>query len=392
MASPTPMSGVPEYLKAVTIMMPQGSIAAEVAAEVVELLKRSAVLPKIAKAASSLLRIRNLGDYLKGGIGKSLAYTNSDLDEIILRKQREDGGRISAGDLKDKLRTHDILKSPMMTCVSGVYFPSALMSFGWWERSNRQIASDVKWRDPALQQWLFSGFEQWAPSWDVNDWSNDSPFRMVGQIGQNDEADSVPVLVKSSRKAKKICEDLAKPLVVNANVIGLLCHESHLHNINRLDQNDQKFLEAIKELTSSQYYILLLEDEKSHKVEVISEKVDYYSGYIWQCWAPKEWTPKDPYDTRLPRSYFVWEHTNLADSDVIKYSLDSLDTKVKYLRRRLQEKMDLSGDLVLLQHLMADGRLRGEDGSSPTPAIPTEHFRNLFLTRDESEGALYEPE
>jgi hypothetical protein len=198
----------------------------------------------------------------------------------------------------------------------------------------------------------------------------------------------VPVLVKSSRKAAKIREDLAKPLVVNANVIGLLCHESHMENLSSLDQHDQKFLQSIKRLTSSQYYILLLDEEKSHRVEIVSDKVEYYSGYIWQCWAPKEWTPKEAYDTRLPRAYFVWEHTNLADKEVIQYGLDSLDTKVKYLRRRLQSNMDLSGDLILLQHLMTDGRLRGDNGVSPLPAIPTEHFRNLFSGRDESELAI----
>ena len=98
----------------------------------------------------------------------------------------------------------------------------------------------------------------------------------------------------------------------------------------------------------------------------------------------KEWMSSDPYDTRLPGAYFLWEHTNLAQPDVIKYGLDSLDRKVQYLKKRLQERFDLSGNLVLLQHLMHEGRLsRDHDDASFKPAIPTEQFRNLFLSRDE---------
>ena len=231
-----------------------------------------------------------------------------------------------------------------------------------------------------MQRWLFSGFEQWAPSWDLNDWSDERPFKLIGQIGHNDEADSIPVLIKSERKANDLRGKLTKRIVANANVRGLLCHEFHLQNLDTLDEKDSEFLASIKDMTSSQYYLLLLDQEKSHTVEIIDADVDYYSGYIWQCWAPKEWVPSDPYDTRLPGAYFLWEHTNLAQSDVIKYGLDSLDRKVQYLKKRLQEQFDLSGDLVLLQHLMHEGRLsREHENPSLKPAIPTEQFRNLFL-------------
>lgn len=372
------------YLEEVSPVRARGHIAAEVTQRVIDMLNRATILPRVAASLRSL----NLGNYFKGGIGKSMAYANSDLDEDIISRHREKGGRISAGELKEKLKSKSILKQPQCLTVTGHFFPSALLSFGWWERVNKRLDNDIEWKDPALQQWLFSGFEQWAPSWDVNDWSNDKPFKLVGQIGENDEADSIPVLIKSERKARDIRERLMTRLVVTANVVGCLCHESHLRTLPTLDQDDSEFLETIKEMSSAQYYLLLLDQDDSHTVEVLTNKVDYYSGYIWQCWAPKEWTPSDPYDTRLPGAYFVWEHTNLADADVIRYGLDSLDMKVRYLRKRLQEKLNLSGDLVLLQHLMSHARLRGEAMTdSQQPAIPTEHFRNLFLSRATEKNA-----
>jgi hypothetical protein len=369
------------YMNHATWLEPHGSIAAEVCNAVSKMIERTAPL-------SWTTRIRNyaFGDYLKGGVGKSLAYTNADLDEEILRKHAEDGGRIEVEQLKEKLnRSKSNLKRTQFLTVTGHFFPSALLSFGWWDRVNKNLESDIKWKDPVLQRWLFSGFEQWAPSWDLNDWSGEKPFKLVGQIGHNDEADSIPVLIKSESKAKSTREKLANRLVVNANVRGLLCHESHLKNLDTLDEQDTEFLETIKEMTSSQYYMLLLDHEKTHKVEIIDEDVDYYSGYIWQCWSPKEWVPSVAYDTRLPGAYFLWEHTNLAQGDVIKYGMDSLDRKVQFLRKRLRERFDLSGDLVLLQHLMPEGRLSSDhEDPSLKPAIPTAQFRNLFLTRDEA--------
>ncbi len=370
------------YLDHATWLEPKGNIAAEVSDAAAKMIDRTAILARV----TAKFRQYAFGDYLKGGVGKSLAYTNADLDEEILRRHQEDGGRISAGELKEKLEgSKTKLRKTQFLTVTGHFFPGALLSFGWWDRVNRNLEQDIKWRDPVLQRWLFSGFEQWAPSWDLNDWSDEKPFKLIGQIGHNDEADSIPVLIKSERKANDLRGKLTKRIVANANVRGLLCHESHLRNLDSLDEKDSEFLESIKEMTSSQYYILLLDQEKSHTVEIVDEDVDYYSGYIWQCWAPKEWVPPDPYNTRLPGAYFLWEHTNLAQADVIKYGLDSLDRKVQYLKKRLQEQFGLSGNLVLLQHLMHEGRLSSDhEDASLKPAIPTEQFRNLFLTRDEA--------
>ena len=224
------------------------------------------------------------------------------------------------------------------------------------------------------------GCQQWALSWDLNDWSDEKPFKLIGQIGEHDEADFIPVLIKSESKARDVRGQLGDRIVVNANVRGLLCHETHLKTLDKFDDNDAEFLETIKEMTSAQYYVVLFDGDKSHKVEVLAEPVDFESGKIYPRRAPREWVPSDPYDTRLPGAYFLWEHTNVAQPDVIKYGVDSLQRKVHYLNERLQQQLGLSGELVLLQHLMPEGTLSGDMGSSIKPAIPTEQFRNLFLS------------
>lgn len=196
------------------------------------------------------------------------------------------------------------------------------------------------------------------------------------------------MLIKSERKATEVRAQLENRIVVNANVRGLLCHETQLKTMDKFDEKDSEFLEKIKEMTEAQYYIVLLEDNKLHKVEVLSEPVDFYSGYIWQCWAPKEWVPSNPGDTRLPGAYFVWEHANLAQSDVIKYGVDSLQRKVDYLTKRARDQLGLSGELVLLQHLMPETRLCGDlVKQAVKPAIPIDQFRNLFLSREDSQAA-----
>ncbi len=378
------------YLSDVTPVRSTGHIGPAVAERVEHMMTpRSRARGGAPDAAMSAVRKSRCGDYLKGGAAKSLYYTNVELDEDILQRHNERGGDIEAGELKDKLKSKSVLKRPTLLTVKGHFFPSALLSFGWWERVNKHLESDIKWKDPVLQRWLFTGFEQWAPSWDLNDWSDEKPFKLIGQIGENDEADSIPVLIKSERKAKEVREQMVQRVVANANVRGLLCHESHLRSwyLDNLDERDTAFLETIKEMTSAQYYLILLDQVESHKVDILDKKVDFYSGYIWQCWSPKEWVPSNPYDTHLPGAYFLWEHTNLAQPDVIKYGVDSLHRKVHYLNKRLQEQLGLSGEVVLLQHLMPEGRLCGDTGDSIKPAIPTEQFRNLFLSRDEPQAA-----
>lgn len=363
---------LPPYLGATTFVSTVGNIPTNVRARVKRLIEDHV---SSEKRATGLMR--TLGTFLQVGVGKTAAYANSDdVTRILDRKMSDGGGRIFVGDLKEELDKHDVPAQPHWVVVDGVFFPGALMSIGWWRRSNKQLIK-VKWNDPSWQGWLFSGFEQWAPSWDINDWMVDSPINLVAQLGARDEADSIPILVKSPRKAAKIRDELADQVVLNAYVRGLLCHENHFPQLH-LNDNERGFFEVVKDMTESQYYILVFDDDDSrNEVEFRRQKVDFYSGYLWQCWSPKEWTPSNPFNTQLPGAYFVWEHTNLADRDVVRFGLDSLDAKLAFLRRRLQAK-DLSGELVLLQHLMPDQRLHADVQKTVEPAIPIEQFTKLF--------------
>ena len=80
--------------------------------------------------------------------------------------------------------------------VRGVFYPAVLMTPGLWERSDAgEGGPEIQWRTP-LQNWLFSGFERWAPSWNLNTSLDDSTDRpSFAQVGHEDEAFSLLVVV-----------------------------------------------------------------------------------------------------------------------------------------------------------------------------------------------------
>jgi hypothetical protein len=388
---PTELHRIPKYLAKLTILKPGGNIAAEVRVAALELLRQTSLFPELIRSASEF-RDAYLGGFMRGRARENTAFAKADGDSLrqALRelKAKSGGGRIAANELKERFKSHKILEEPEEVQVTGVFFPTTLIAFGWWDRSIEQLGSGIdaiKWQDPSMQKWLFSGFQEWAPSWDLNDWSNKSTLDFVGQIGTYDEADSIPVLIKSDRKAKKLRDDMADSVVANAVVVGLLCHQSHFESWKMISEADRKMLIKISKSFSSQYCILINDDTKGHDVELRRGEVDHYSGYVWNCLAPNEWLPADPGDVRLPNSYFVWEHTNLANADVRRFGLDCLDNKVALLQKRLRETKNISGDLTLLQHLTMEQKLRGEAGPHGEPVLPTEYFRN-FLNNPSEDG------
>ena len=364
-----------------TLVRAKGHVGAEVGQRVIDMLNRTALLPKVAGLHSAA----------------SMSSTTSRAASARAWPMRFRPGRRYHQTPEQRARPHrrrrvegeiEVAIHPEAATVRDRHrplFPTALLSFGWWDRVNRGLDREIKWQDPALQQWLFSGFEQWALL---------GPQRLVDRKAvQPDRPDrrerrgqlhSGPDQKRGEGKkyrthgfaACRQCQCCRLPV----------SQISHLRTLPTLGKEDTAFLESIKELSSAQYYLVLQDNDDLHTVEPVREEADY-SGYIWQCWAPKEWVPAEAYDTRLPGAYFIWEHTNFADPDVIRYGLDSMDRKVGYLRKRLQERMDLSGELVLLQHLMPSGRLRGEnERGAPPPAISTEHFRRLFQHRGDEDG------
>jgi hypothetical protein len=364
------------YLSAATMLRSAGNLAPLVSAKVEDMVRKSTVWARVGGMFSN-----SFTDVLRFGVGKSLAYANAPLDEILQKDYQEKFGRVSAGELKAELGSRLIMRDPQRFTVRGRFFPSALLSFGWWERM-KQVKPQVRniaWKDRALQNWLYSGFGEWAPSWDVNGWSDEKTFRLIGQIGEYDEADSIPVLIKSARKAQELRNQMQDRLVVNANVRGLLCHDSHLARVDSLEEQDSEFLESMRHVNSTQEYFLILFDDDKDSVEILSEPVDFYSGYIWQVWAPREWVSDNPQQTLFEGAYFVWEHTNFAQREVLNYSLDSRDHKVEYLRKRVRDVLKLSGELALLQHLMPEWRLRADKSyQSVVPEVRSAYFRDLF--------------
>jgi hypothetical protein len=256
--------------------------------------------------------------------------------------QRPDGpwdltirGTEHISDLRLKLLNSAPFDRPKLITVRGTLFPCALLSSGWWERHGKAQQVRMKWRDD-LQEWLFNGFDLWAPSWDFS-WAqspgggSSRPF-CIAQLGGGDEADSIPVVIPRE-KARKLQARLQEGWGgVEANVTGLLGHR-------RQFCTECHELELFGGLLD--FCLWLNDDDKLHKISLLSEETDLYSGYLWKCLAPVDWL-KTGRHLNLNQVYFVWEHTNFAKQDAVAYNLESLEHKERYLH-------DRHGKLVLVQ-------------------------------------------
>lgn len=237
--------------------------------------------------------------------------------------------------LRKKLLQIDALKEPVSITVHGTLFPCALLSSGWWERRSQAITSELDWKNP-LQKWLFIGFDLWGPSWDFS-WDLDSPgdwghTHFIAQIGEGDEANSLPVVLPRA-KAQKLREKFKEGWGgVEVNIRGLL---GHRHQFAK-EPGPLGLFGGLLD-----YCIWLNEENKEHKITLLADRTDIYSGYLWKCVVPKKW-----FDTNrflcLSDVFFLWEHTNFTEKDAVRYNLDSLERKVEYVRK-------LEGELVLLQ-------------------------------------------
>jgi len=244
-------------------------------------------------------------------------------------------GLVTVQDLRARLIEERIaLKKPVPVAVRGTLFPCALLSSGWWEKHSKVQIRRIRWRDP-VQEWLFHGFELWGPSWDFTwnfeHWerSRDRPY-FIAQLGDGDEANSVPVLIPQS-KAVKIQGELGDKKIQRghqATVIGVLGHRKHFAG---------KVAPGALELFGGllDYCLWVDEDNPKHLIELSGEEPEVYSGYLWKCVVPKV----NLADGKLSVNdvYFVWEHTNFASPDAVAYNLDALEGKVAYLERRYGE-------------------------------------------------------
>jgi hypothetical protein len=247
--------------------------------------------------------------------------------------------QVTVGRLRQKLANdRRIPRRPELLKVSGVFSTAVLLSSGWWERS-APMARPLGRTD--VQKWLYTGFEEWGPSWDFtgdSDGDADDDF-FLGQLGERDESNSVLVVAVGER-ARRIRSGIAESIrggptgAAAVDVTGLLCHRSHLRQRN-------PELAAVADRWHGDFNYCLLLNDDHHRITRIEEVPDYYSAYLWQCWFAADSVPAG----RIPAlndCYMVWEHTDLTKPDAIRYNLDSLEHKAEYLQQEV-------GDLMLLQ-------------------------------------------
>lgn len=245
-------------------------------------------------------------------------------------------GTQEVSNLRKKLLTLQRLAKPKLVAVRGTLYPCALLSAGWWERQQEERPSEREWIS-GLQEWLFYGFHEWGPSWDFS-WGLDAlskeaprPY-FIAQLGDGDEANSIPVVVPAE-KARKLREIfLGTWGGLQVEVTGLLGHRSQFSR----DPYSVRLLGDILD-----YCIWLRDDDKRHKISPLDERTGIYSGYLWKCVAPRN-RVEEKRSLRLSDVFFVWEHTNFAKKDAVSYNLESLEHKESYIGSRC-------GELVLLQ-------------------------------------------
>jgi hypothetical protein len=235
--------------------------------------------------------------------------------------------------LRERLAKGPILDRAERVSVGGVFYPAVLMTPGLWDRAEAgEAAAPIPWRTP-LQEWLFAGFEEWAPSWDINTTSGaDAERPLLGQLGHDDEAFSLLVVVKGPGAGNVRDELLAEgEMVCNVELRGSLVHRRQARAA--LSPRARRWGKTFD-------YCLVVDLERGDSIER-TETTDPYSGYLWECVSPREWLgEKDVPD--LIDAFFIWEHTDFANPDAREYGMDALVQKRRYVERRF-------GELALIQ-------------------------------------------
>jgi len=304
----------------------------------------------------------------KTGVVSSLAGRISHIPDFIIKEPKSGGSLFQAKEevrsLRSKLKRIKVPDAPWIIKARGTFFPCVLLSSGWWERRRDIKVEEVEWRDD-IQRWLYHGFYEWAPSWDVSVLAEcDTEPYLIAQLGTGDEAESLLVVIPGEEANKvrgRILEKkmeldaLVKVMAFEAEVTGVLCHRKHLSKIGE---------EVLGKWGKAFDYCLWLDrDDRRHTISPLPGIPPLYSGYLWQCLAPKEWI-KDGVSPELTDVFFIWEHTDFTKPDAVKYNLDSLEKKASYLERE-------HGDLVLLQKssLLVPG----------DPLYPAQEFYNFMV-------------
>jgi hypothetical protein len=263
------------------------------------------------------------------------------------------GAQNHVSELRARLEKQPIPAAPELVTVRGVFYPAVLMTPGIWDRpESGEAAPSTEWRS-ALQNWLFSGFEEWAPSWDINVSSDDGNGGPIfGQLGHGDEAFSLLVAVTGTDAGKLRDELIGEgEMACSVELQCSLVHRRHAR---------ATVPKRMRTWGKTFDYCLLVNLDEGHRIERI-DAAEPYSGYLWECVSPREWLGEKEVPDLID-VFFIWEHADFTRQEARDYGLDALAHKHAYIERRF-------GDLALVQK------------SAPivpgTPLLATESFYGL---------------
>lgn len=228
----------------------------------------------------------------------------------------------------------------------GVFFPALLLCSGWWDLGGATaLADEIQWPHD-LQYWLFSGFEKWGPSWDVNPKEIKQEQYLFGQMGEGDEAESLTVIIAGS-KAQDLCAKIAQgERTFSIRATGTMCHRDHVRDVGGLRRQIRQWGKSFD------YCLIVYDDEAAHKVVLVKDPPRLYSGYIWQCVLPESlarYTDGALQSPNLQDAFFLWEHTNLARTAAVDYNVESLLRKREYVAREFGKVITLQKSVHFIE-------------------------------------------
>jgi hypothetical protein len=339
------------------------------------------VVNKAASAAKDLILreidgvVLNTGKKLLQGVAGLPPFSWVELNSLEKNKL----GQVDVVDLRKATDRRPHLKG-YVSCV-GMFLPGTLLNKGWWERSDRGVEAKDFRDNRGVQSWLYNGFYQWAPSWDLNLWEDNDSI-LLGQIGRIDEADSIPVIIADPAKARVVREQMTALARDSGRLVSHAVVTGKLGSLDFVEQHSRgearQFVRQLKQHGAIRNHCIVVGDEPKDRIDLHTNRPcnEHYSGYMWKCVCPSE--HKNKADT-LPYSYFVWEHTDFADKDAINYNIDAMNHKIAYIAQNTKNG-GAGGGVTLLQQMMPEDRLRGEPGGNyEKPEIAVNDFMNLFV-------------
>ena len=262
-------------------------------------------------------------------ISQANSDTTSELNEIL---------NLDIIDLLDKIKNGFFNKpnySNLEVKVEGTLFPALLLCPGWWYRKTNNIDVNNLQGCNEIQTWLFTGFEQWAPSWEIS-LEKEKPW-LIAQLAGNDEADSIALII-DKENALEIREKFYKlQAPFSVEVTGTLYQRKDLPDDIKLD-HDAKILSDVTD-----YCIVVRKQNKNHEIK-ISNVIPFYTGYLWQCCIPEKKylelkkTKHFAYP-KIQDVYFFWEHTNFGSKEAVEYNLYGLKQKIAFVENKINDKM-----------------------------------------------------